>query len=82
MPTSQTTYRFNNKRILFIGDHDAILDQDKLSFYSIMYQYFLHSLLPETLPAWLWQNVCYAPVWKNIPVRILFCLKKIFSSRS
>ncbi len=73
---------FNNKRILFIGDHDAVLEQDKLSFYSIMYRYFYTLYYYLKLPAWMWQNVCYAPGWKNIPVRILFCLKKLFSSRS
>lgn len=73
---------FNNKRILFIGAHDAISERHKLSFFAILRRYFYRLYYYLKLPSWMWQNLCYAQGWKNIPDRILFCLKKLFTSRS
>lgn len=38
--------------------------------------YFCH------LPAWVWRNVCYAEGWRNLPVRVGYFIRKVFSGRS
>ena len=78
---NKTQFPFS-KRILFIGAYNATLTKDKLSFYSKI-EYSAYRLYYfAKLPAWMWKNLCYARGWKNLPVRIYFCFKKMLSSYS
>ncbi len=78
----QNHSKFNEKRIVFIGNYDAIIDRKTDTIKQKIIRQYYHLYYYIKLPRWLWQNICYAPGWKNIPVRLLFCLKKTLSPKS
>ncbi len=70
-----------NHRILFIGHYDACLEEKPSTYHQIK-RLFYRIYYYMNLPKWMWNNLCYAPHWKNIPTRFFFCLKKILSINS
>jgi len=73
---------FNEKRIIFTGEYGIQKKQNSISIQKKIILRFYRLYYYTKLPHWIWQNVCYAKGWKNIPIRILFCLRKLFSKRS
>ncbi len=73
---------FNINRILFIGEYESLKKQNSIPFQTKTANQFYRLYYYARLPSWMWQNVCYAQGWKNIPTRILFCLKKLITPRS
>ncbi len=74
--------RFNENRILFIGEYETQKKQNSIALQKKIILRFYRLYYYTKLPLWAWKNLCYAPGWKNIPTRIQFCLKKITHSQS
>lgn len=49
---------------------------DRVRLWLVQAWYYLQ------LPGWVWDNVCYAEGWLNLPVRLQFLLKKVLSRDS
>ena len=79
---SEPCSNFNEKRILFSGNYLITQKQKSIPFQARTTHNLYRIYYYTRLTNWMWQNVCYAPGLKNVPIRLQYCLKKIFSSRS
>lgn len=80
--SSISASQFSKNRIIFMANYVTTIKFDSIPLQKKITHHFYRIYYYAKLPLWLWQNLCYAPGWKNIPIRILFCLKKITSTHS